>query len=146
MHYKNIAFIVLLVPYAVYGNNTDAETKIQELRAFRHEKTLELADLGKAIAEIKVLVKKLYKDFYENATQKDKDAAGEFSNKVQAALVEQQNIAQVINQEFVDGLDDWKIFVIRVIAEKLYVENLIAQYAESFQAIIDSDKALLELQ
>jgi hypothetical protein len=140
------SLIALLVPCAVYGNTIDAQAKIQDLKEFRSRKTLELADLGMAIAERKGVVEEIFEDFYENVTQEDKDAAGEFSDKIQAALVQRSNIAQVINTEFVDGLDDWKIFVIRVIAEKLYVENLIVQYAECFQAIIDNDKALLELQ
>ena len=146
MDYKNIALIALLVPVAMHGNNIDAQAKIQELKEFRSRKALKLADLATAIAERKVVVKELFEDFHANASQEDKDAAGAFSNKVQAALVQRSNIVQVINTEFVDGLDDWKIFVIRVIAEKLYVENLIVQYAECFQAIIDNDKALLELQ
>ena len=128
------------------GNTIDTQAKIQELKEFKSRKTLELVDLGMAIAEKKGVVEELFEDFYEKVAQEDKDAAGKFSNKVQAALVQRQNIAQVINTEFVDGLDDWKIFVIRVIAEKLYVENLIVQYAECFQAIIDNDKALQEFQ
>ena len=146
MDYKNIALIALLVPVAMHGNTIDAQAKIQDLKEFRSKKTLELADLATAIAERKVVVKELFEDFYENASQEDKDAAGAFSNKVQAALVQRSNIAQVVTKEFVDGLDDWKIFVIRVIAEKLYVENLIDQYAECFQAIIDNDKTLQEFQ
>ena len=146
MHYKNIALIGLLVPVAMHGNNIDAQATIQELKELKSRKTLELANLGMAIAERKVVVEELFEEFYQNVTQENKDAAGEFSNKVQAALVQRSNIAQVINTEFVDGLDDWKIFVIRVIAEKLYVENLIVQYADCFQAIIDNDKALQEHQ
>lgn len=131
------------MPIAVYGNN---EVKINELKEFGSKKRSELVDLGMIIAERKILVRELYEDFYGSATQEDKDAAGAFSNKVQTALVQRQNIAAVVTNEFEDGLDDWKIFIIRVIAEKLYVENLITQYAECFQAIIDTDKALDELQ
>lgn len=143
---KKQAIIMLLVPVAIYGNNADIQAKIKELQEFGYRKRLELVDLGIAIAERKVLVRALYEEFYRIAVEEDTNAAGDFSNKIQATIDERQNIKDVITKEFEDGLDNWKIFIIRVVAEKLLVESLIAQYAACFQAIIDTDKALGALQ
>jgi hypothetical protein len=143
---KKQMIMMFLLPIAMYGNNADTQAKIKELKDFGYKKRSELVDLGIAIAERKVVVTALYQEFCGSAAQEDTSAAGEFSNKVQAAMDKRKNIAQVVTTEFEDGLDDWKIFIIRVVAEKLLIESLIAQYAECFQDIVDNDKALDALQ
>ena len=126
MPYKNIFLVILLIPFSLLGNDTDAQ--IKELKEARFKKEIELSELGKTIAEKQAYIESMYQEGVNFVHAK--------ANEKNLNEQEMKEFAQKTDEElnsFVgtfNGAKDVKGFLVKELFKKMESE----QIKESFEA------------
>lgn len=163
MMYKNILLTVLLVPFVI-ASNSDIDARIQELKNARDEKSLELSNISKTIAEKESLIEaieskgriiysKISDKLNEQEAKEFKNELNTFEDNLGQALAKKNDIQPLLMKVFINGhkdtedeLESIKSLVIRHRVEYILLKKLFKHYEKCLQELIKIDHELDNLQ
>jgi hypothetical protein len=158
MNYKNIFLSILLVPLTAMASDTDVTIRLQKLKTDYFERLLKLSQMSDTIIQKQNAIDDMMQRICPIAAKLDKhelekfqDEYRKFGARLDKALSE-NNIKGFISYEFfedVNNNDDLvivKSLFIKYGIEKALLKELVKQYEEYMQELLDLDAEIEKLQ
>jgi len=163
MFFKNIFLCALLVPFAVAGQVTDINTRIQELKRARVEKELELSELNEIISKKEQVIDQIttsgvavYMKVLKLLSDQQKKQAFEaevvaLERALDEIFISKSNINAFLAKEWINADENKeeilriKCAVIRCKVENSFLENLSKRYETCLCELFEIDQELNNL-